>query len=123
MLFRVTIAYILLSVPAFAADQFDTVRSFILARMAERQVPSMTVAVARDGKILWEEGFGWADRENRIAANEYTVYSIASITKPFTATALMTLVDKKRIDLDRPVNQYLGNAKLRARVGNANADD
>jgi CubicO group peptidase (beta-lactamase class C family) len=118
MPFRIALAWILLSAPAFA-DQFDSVRDFIRTRMAERQVPSITVAVARDGKILWEEGFGWADRENRIAANEHTVYSLASITKSFTATALMTLVEKKRIDLDRPVNQYLGNAKLRARVGDA----
>src|SRR5579862_6437913 len=118
MPFRVVLAWILLSAPAFA-DQFDSVRDFIRSRMTERQVPSITVAVARDGKILWEEGFGWADRENRVAANEHTMYSLASITKTFTGTALMTLVEKKRIDLDRPVNQYLGNAKVRARVGNA----
>jgi CubicO group peptidase (beta-lactamase class C family) len=71
--------------------------------MTERQLPSITVAVACDGKTLWEEGFGWADREARVAAKEHTVYSLASISKSFTATALMTLVEKKRIDLDRPV--------------------
>jgi CubicO group peptidase (beta-lactamase class C family) len=119
MLFRFTLAWALFSAPIFAADQFEAVRDFIRTRMSERQVPSITVAVARDGKILWEEGFGWADRENRVLANEHTMYSLASTTKPFTATALMTLVEKKRIDLDRPVNQYLGNAKVRARVGNA----
>lgn len=115
---RFVLAWVLLAAPSSAADQFDAARDFIRARMTERHVPSITVAVARDGKILWEEGFGWADRENHIPANAQTVYSLASITKPFTATALMTLVEKKRIDLDRPVNQYLGNAKIRARVGN-----
>src|SRR5579863_1951898 len=93
MPFRVALAWILLSAPAFA-DQFDNVRDFIRARMTEKQVPSYAVAVARDGKILWEEGFGWADRENRIPANEHTMYSLGSTTKPFTATALMTLVEK-----------------------------
>ena len=118
MLFRFVLAWSILSLPVFG-DQFDSIRDFIRARMTEKQVPSCAVAVARDGKILWEEGFGWADRENRIPATEHTMYSLGSTTKPFTATALMTLVEKKRIDLDRPINQYLGNAKVRARVGNA----
>src|SRR5437762_2824051 len=40
-----------------------------------------------------EQGFGWADRARRIPADEHTLYSLASISKPFTATALMTLVE------------------------------
>ena len=79
MLFRVACAWLLFCAPAFA-DQFDSVRDFIRTSIAERLVPSITVAVARAGKIVWEEGFGWADRENRITANEHTVYSLASIT-------------------------------------------
>jgi CubicO group peptidase (beta-lactamase class C family) len=121
---RLLLTWLLLALPVFA-DQFDGIRDFIRSRMAAEAAPSVAVAVARDGRILWEEGFGWADREKRVAANEHTMYSLASITKPFTATGLMTLVEQKRadgtskIDLDRPINQYLGNAKLRARVGNA----
>ena len=119
MLIRLALALsLLVPVPAFA-DEFDAIREFIRARMVETQVPSITVAIARDGKIVWEEGFGWADRDKRIPANEHTMYSIASITKPFTATALMTLVEKKVIDLDRSVNQYLADAKVRARIGSA----
>jgi CubicO group peptidase (beta-lactamase class C family) len=59
--------------------------------MLERNVPSVAVAVARDGRIVWEEGFGWADRERRIPATPHTTYSIASVSKPFTATGLMVL--------------------------------
>src|SRR5579872_3301782 len=102
---RLVFVWILVALPVFA-DQFDSVRDFIHRRITETQTPSITVAVACDGKIIWEEGFGWADREKRIAANEHTMYSMASISKPFTATGLMTLVERKRIDLDRPVNQY-----------------
>src|SRR5436190_4919685 len=110
-----------LLLPPFAltADQFDSVRALIRRQLVETSTPSVAVAVARDGRILWEEGFGWADREKRIVANEHTLYSLASISKPITATALMTLVQAGKIDLDRPVNEYLGDAKLRARVGDA----
>jgi CubicO group peptidase (beta-lactamase class C family) len=102
-----------------AGDQFDSIRSSVQSKMLERKVPSLAVAVARDGKILWEEGFGWADRERRIPADENTMYSLASISKPLTATALMTLVSAGKVDLDKPIDDYLGAAKVRARVGDA----
>ncbi|HEY5757490.1 MAG TPA: serine hydrolase domain-containing protein [Steroidobacter sp.] len=104
---------------AAAADRFDDLRQQIRTALVEESIPSMAVAVAKDGKILWQEGFGWADRERRIAATEHTMYSLASISKPITTTALMTLVQAGKVDLDAPANDYLGNAKLRARVGDA----
>jgi CubicO group peptidase (beta-lactamase class C family) len=103
----------------FAQQQFDPIRQSIKAGMMRRNVPSISVAVAKDGKILWEEGFGWADRERRIAADENTMYSLASISKPITATGLMTLVAAGKIDLDKPINDYLGATKIRAHVGSA----
>jgi CubicO group peptidase (beta-lactamase class C family) len=104
---------------AVAQDQFEPIRASIRARMLQRNVPSIAVAVAKGDKILWEQGFGWADREKRIPADANTMYSLASISKPLTATALMTLVNAGKIDLDKPINDYLGEAKLRARVGDA----
>jgi len=101
------------------ADPFDGLRVGIRRRMAEDQIPSLAVAVARDGEIIWEEGFGWADRENRVRADEHTMYSLASISKPITATGLMVLVERGLIDLDAPANRHLGPAKLKACVGNA----
>ncbi|HEV3136883.1 MAG TPA: serine hydrolase domain-containing protein, partial [Pirellulales bacterium] len=95
------------------------VRQRIAKALVDHNLPSISVAVAREGKIAWEQGFGWADRENRIPASEHTLYSIASTSKPITATGLMVLVERKLVDLDRPANDYLGEAKLRARVGDA----
>jgi len=91
---------------------FSKARKTILEQMDREPIPSITVGVARKGEILWEEGFGWADRENRISANKDTMYYTASITKNFTATALMILYERKKLDLDRPVNEYLVGAKL-----------
>jgi CubicO group peptidase (beta-lactamase class C family) len=104
-----------------AQDQFEGARAFIRKQITEKSLPSVAVAVAQHGKILWEEGFGWANREERIRATENSMYSLASVSKPFTATGLMTLVQAGRIDLDKPINDYLGDAKLRARIGDANA--
>ncbi|MBL8271630.1 serine hydrolase domain-containing protein [Steroidobacter sp.] len=99
------------------ADQFDLVREVVRDQMAVGNVPSVAVAVVQDGKIVWQEGFGWADKAKKIPATADTVYSLASISKPFTATALMMLVERGRIDLDKPINDYLGASKLVAQVG------
>jgi CubicO group peptidase (beta-lactamase class C family) len=106
-------------IPCHAQDQFEQIRTSIRTKMAERNVPSLAIAVAKGNTILWEEGFGWADREKRIPADPNTMYSLASISKPLTATALMTLVQASRIELDKPINDYLGSAKLTARIGDA----
>jgi CubicO group peptidase (beta-lactamase class C family) len=100
---------------------FGHVRALIHAGMVEHALPSLAVAVARDGEVLWEEAFGWADRAQRVPATPHTLYSLASISKPITATALMVLHDRGQLDLDGPVNAYLGDAKLTARAGDAEA--
>jgi CubicO group peptidase (beta-lactamase class C family) len=101
------------------AGSFDAVRAHIEQLVAEGEVPSMAVAVARDGEIVWEEGFGLADRERGVPATEHTPYPLASISKPLTATGLMILVERGLVNLDDPINDYLGDAKLQARVGDA----
>jgi CubicO group peptidase (beta-lactamase class C family) len=98
---------------------FSAVRDLIHARLVEQSIPSLAVAVAQNGTILWEEGFGWADRENRVPATEHTMYSLASISKPITTTGLMVLKEQGKLDLDRPINDYLGKAKLNAWIGDA----
>src|SRR6185295_12236383 len=57
-------------------------------------------------------GFGWADRENRIPATEHTMYYMASVDKSFTTVALMILRERNQLDLNRPINDYLGAGTL-----------
>ena len=102
-----------------ANDAFDEIGKFIRTRMESDAIPSAAVAVARDRRIVWEKGFGFADVENNVPATPHTVYRICSIGKALTGTAIMVLVDRNEIDLDRPVNDYLGKAKLKARIGSA----
>ncbi len=101
-------------------EELRQVRDDILERMKrDPSIPSIAVAVARDGRILWEEGFGWADRERGLLSTPHTPYSLASISKPITTTGLMVLVEAGKVDLEAPANDYLGPAKLVARVGDA----
>ncbi|MBE3133399.1 MAG: beta-lactamase family protein, partial [Acidobacteria bacterium] len=99
--------------------QFSEVRATILEAVNGGRVPSMSVVVAKGGRIIWEESFGWANREKMVAATPHTMYSMASISKPISATGLMVLVDQGKIDLKAPVNQYIAPAQLTAFEGNA----
>jgi CubicO group peptidase (beta-lactamase class C family) len=87
--------------------------------MAEAGLPSVAVAIGERGRITCEAAFGWADRAGRIPATPQTMYSLASVSKPFTATAVMHFVERRALALDKPANDYLGTTKLRAYEGRA----
>src|SRR5262245_32274779 len=74
---------------ATTKPDFSSVQKLIQEQLVAQSVPSLSLAVARRGEIVWEQGFGWADKENRIPATEHTMYALASVTKTITATALM----------------------------------
>lgn len=93
--------------PSPPRPDFSEVRKLIQTQMEARQIPSVSVAVARRGEILWEEAFGFADKERGIRANSDTMYYVASVTKTLTATALKVLEERKQIDFNRPINDYL----------------
>ena len=97
----------------------DSLRAHIRRVMDSTKTPSIAVAVAKNGRIIWEEGFGFADVDRRIPATPTTLYSMASISKPLTATGVMKLVEQGKIDLDRPANDYLGAAKITGLAGPA----
>jgi len=70
-------------------------------------IPGLAVAVAVDGKLVYSEGFGYADLEQRVPAWPTTKFRIGSISKPLTAVGLMELVEAGKVDLDAPVQKYV----------------
>ena len=69
--------------------------------------PGLALAVAVDGKIVYSEGFGYADLEQRVPIWPTTKFRIGSISKPLTAVGLMELVQAGKVDLDAPVQKYV----------------
>lgn len=72
-----------------------------------RGIPGLAVAVAVDGRLVYAEGFGYADLEERVPAWPTTKFRIGSISKTLTAAALMQLVEQGKLDLDAPVQKYV----------------
>ncbi|MDX1494052.1 MAG: serine hydrolase domain-containing protein, partial [Longimicrobiales bacterium] len=96
-----------------AAQSMDLERLNVVAdsvahdHLARNVTPGVTIAVARDGEIVFQEGYGLADVENGVAARPETVYRIGSITKQFTAAGIMQLVEDGSLSLDDPITDYL----------------
>jgi len=103
------------------SDQFAPVRAAMQRLVDTVGSPSVAVALAKDGRIVWESAIGWANREKRSPATANTMYALASISKPITATGLMVLVQRGQVGLDKPINAYLGSAKLTGLAGNADS--
>jgi len=89
------------SVQADVAD--DIVRSW----MAERQIPGAALIVLKNGNILKAANYGYADVEKQIPVTDTTVFEIASMTKQFTAAAVLLLVEDKKLRLDDPISVHL----------------
>ena len=100
---------------------FGEISGWIERQLDYNDDPGLAVAVVKDGEIVFAEGFGWADKEKRRKANKHTAYSIASISKPITATGIQILVQADKLDVDRPANDYLGKAKVKNPFGGSDA--
>jgi D-alanyl-D-alanine carboxypeptidase len=92
------------SLPAHAVQAIDR---FLSEEMGRRHIPGLALAVVADGRIRYAKGYGFADLELREPVREDTPFLVASITKMFTATATMLLVQEGSVRLDAPIGDYL----------------
>ena len=81
---------------------------FVTEQMDELQIPGVTFSLVQNGELFFAKGYGYADidRQTPVIANR-TLFRIGGITKLFTATAIMQLVERELIALDDDVNNYL----------------
>ncbi len=92
---------------AGSAAAIERGRRIVRAALEESGTPGMSVAVAVGGRIVWAEGFGLADVEDRSTVWEETRFRIGSISKPLTAAAVAQLVEGGRLNLDATVQTYV----------------
>jgi CubicO group peptidase (beta-lactamase class C family) len=89
-----------------------TARSEIWQAINSGRCGSATAAIAVDGKVVYAEGFGMANREKSIPVDRATLFNIGSISKVYVATAIMLLVDDGKVSLDKPVRDYLPEFRM-----------
>lgn len=87
------------------SDEFD----HVIDSLMKLKVPGASLLIAKDGKILKERSYGFCNLENKVPATSNTKYEIASLSKPFTATAVMILSEQGKVALDSPISAYLND--------------
>ena len=79
----------------------------------KNEIPGMAVAVAQSGEVIYEGGFGLSDVEHALPATPDTVFGIGSVSKSFTALAVMQLDDAGTLSVDDPIIKWLPEFRLR----------
>jgi CubicO group peptidase (beta-lactamase class C family) len=97
--------------PASASGVTATViglyRERIPELMAEQGIPGLAVALVNRNRALWVQGFGYRDHFGGAPVTANTIFSVQSMSKTFTATAVMQAVAEGRLDIDKPITTYL----------------
>ncbi len=90
-----------------AAVRADNVDDLIGKYMKEQRIPGLSLAVVREGKVIKAKGYGLANLEHDVPTKPETAYQAASLSKQFTATAVMLLVEQGKLSLDDPISKHL----------------
>ena len=93
--------------PSPAADRGAEYEAKAASFVKENRLPGAAVGIVHEDKLVWSKGIGFADVKKKRPADPKTLYRIASITKTFTATAVMQLRDEGKLALDDPLVNYL----------------
>jgi CubicO group peptidase (beta-lactamase class C family) len=97
----------------------EYISRLIEKEMKKNDVTGLSIALVDDQRVLWAEGFGFADEANRIPATPETIYRAGSISKLFTATAIMQLAEQGKLDIDQPLQTYLSEFSIKSRFTDA----
>lgn len=112
------LALVSTSVPAhsLAPDEIRRIDADVAAILDGTKAPSAVVAVIRNDRVVFRKAYGFRDDERRLAADVGSLYEIGSITKQFTAVAILQLRDAGKLALDDKLSKYLPDAPHAAEV-------
>jgi CubicO group peptidase (beta-lactamase class C family) len=97
-----------------ADDRYEEkLEPLLEAFIREQQIPGLSIAIVDDNRVVYAKGFGWKSLDKRKGSvTPLTVFHMASIVKPFVATAILQLAEQNKIDLDAPAVHYLPYFRL-----------
>lgn len=99
----------------------ETFRTLIREKMQNDHLVGVGAALILSDSVVWKEGFGYADLENKIPFTPQTALSVGSVTKPFTGMGIMLLQEKKLLDINEPLQRCLPEFSIRTRQGDVRA--
>ncbi len=87
--------------------RFAKLEQFVFDRMSETKLPGLSAAIVEGGEVAWSRGFGFRNLEHGLPATPHTLYAIASVTKSFTAIAIMQLAERGKLAVDDTLESYI----------------
>jgi len=93
----------------------QAVRELVRSQMQEHKVPGLSLVLVDTRRVLWAEGFGYADRERKIHASPDTVYVAGNLTQALTAALAMQMAERGEIELDGALRRQLAEFSIRSR--------
>lgn len=91
--------------------------------MEEAMIPGLSIAVIRDGQILWKKGFGVKNIETKEPVTDETVYEAASFSKPVFAYAVLKLLERGELELEKPLIEYVSDEYIEKNYLGRKIDD
>src|SRR5262249_51209586 len=107
---RTGAAAALLALAAPCIARADSIDAYVKAAMRRAKIPGLSLAIVEKGKIVKEQGYGFANVEHGVPATPDTVYQLGSLGKPFTAALVLLLAEQGDLDLDAPLSRYFLDA-------------
>jgi CubicO group peptidase (beta-lactamase class C family) len=101
-------------------EKLNKIRTDLQTKIEKKELASVAIGVIKNGRTVWKENLGWADRERHLKADSKTIYPLGSLSKSITATALWLLVEKGKLKIDDTVEKHLKSTKLNYFQGTPN---
>jgi len=93
-------------------DLIEKINEKTTLLMNKHQIVGLSIALIRDGKIVWAKGYGISNKEKQLHVTTETIFEAASLTKPVVAYVTLKLSEKSLIDIDKPLTTYLSKPYL-----------
>ncbi|MEZ5527375.1 MAG: serine hydrolase domain-containing protein [Gammaproteobacteria bacterium] len=90
-----------------SSEKLATLTSALRSEVDDGQLAGIVTLVARHGKLVQQDHYGYQDLENGVAMEQDTIFRIFSMTKPITGVAMMMLHEEGKFALDDPVSKYI----------------
>lgn len=89
-------------------DLSITIDQYMEEKVTEQHIPNATISIDHNGEVIFDKGYGFASREkNNSVDPQSSLFRIGSVSKLFTWTAVMQLVEQGKLDLDTDINEYI----------------
>jgi CubicO group peptidase (beta-lactamase class C family) len=104
-------------------NNLERIDSLLGTALINNWTAGATALVAKDGKVIYDKGFGFRNRESKALMRPTDLFRIASMSKPIISVATMMLIEKGKLNLEDPVSKYIPSFKNMNVLANFNASD